>query len=90
MALIKCKECGKQISSDADRCPNCGRKPPKSTSGFTWAVVAFLAIGVYSAISASNKNDKQQAAQANAARLAALTPEQRAVRMQGIRQTVAK
>lgn len=80
MALIKCKECGKQISSKADSCPNCGRKRPKSTSGFTWAVVIFLAIGVYSAISASNKKDEQQAAeaQANAARLAALTPEQRA------------
>lgn len=23
MALIKCKECGKQISSSAESCPNC-------------------------------------------------------------------
>jgi hypothetical protein len=24
MALIKCKECGKEVSDKADRCPNCG------------------------------------------------------------------
>lgn len=30
MALIKCPECGKQISNQADACPNCGY-PIKST-----------------------------------------------------------
>ncbi|MBU1625924.1 zinc ribbon domain-containing protein [bacterium] len=24
MTLIKCKECGKEISSEAEVCPNCG------------------------------------------------------------------
>lgn len=24
MSLIKCRECGKEISDQADRCPNCG------------------------------------------------------------------
>jgi uncharacterized membrane protein YvbJ len=24
MALIKCKECGKEVSSEAKNCPNCG------------------------------------------------------------------
>lgn len=28
MALIKCSECGKDISADARACPNCGAKPP--------------------------------------------------------------
>lgn len=28
MALIKCKECGKEISTDAKACPHCGAKPP--------------------------------------------------------------
>lgn len=28
MALKKCKECGKEISSDAKVCPNCGKKQP--------------------------------------------------------------
>ena len=26
MALIKCKECGKEISKDAEVCPHCGKK----------------------------------------------------------------
>ena len=26
MALIKCKECGKEISKDAKICPHCGKK----------------------------------------------------------------
>ena len=29
MALIKCKECGKEISSKATSCPHCGYKNPK-------------------------------------------------------------
>lgn len=32
MALIKCKECGKSISSDAWTCPNCGKPVQKATS----------------------------------------------------------
>ena len=30
MALIKCKECGKQFSDMADACPNCGYNPTKA------------------------------------------------------------
>ena len=30
MALIKCPECGKEISDQADRCPNCGYKKPRT------------------------------------------------------------
>jgi intein/homing endonuclease len=30
MALIKCKECGKEISEDAEFCPHCGKKIKKS------------------------------------------------------------
>lgn len=29
MALIKCSECGKEISDKADKCPNCGRPVKK-------------------------------------------------------------
>lgn len=32
MALIKCKECGKDISTDAKACPHCGAKPPYKPS----------------------------------------------------------
>jgi predicted amidophosphoribosyltransferase len=51
MALIECKDCGKEISDEADNCPSCGR--PLVTSGeatasfFSWgcgtmAVLFFL------------------------------------------------
>ena len=30
MALTKCKECGHDISSMADKCPNCGAPPSKA------------------------------------------------------------
>lgn len=30
MALIKCNDCGHDVSSDADACPNCGWKTPKA------------------------------------------------------------
>jgi len=29
MALVKCEECGKEISSEAESCPSCGAKPEK-------------------------------------------------------------
>jgi predicted nuclease of predicted toxin-antitoxin system len=32
MALIKCRECGKEISSEAPACPNCGRPAVNSPS----------------------------------------------------------
>ncbi len=87
MALVRCIECGKEISTQAEACPNCGRKWPKRTSVATWIVVAFLGFGVlmgiFANISNSSKRDEQQATQAKAeeayaARLAAMTPAQRA------------
>lgn len=31
MALVKCKECGSQVSTSAKACPGCGSAPPKRT-----------------------------------------------------------
>ena len=33
MALLKCLECGKKVSTEATSCPNCGGPPPKSRKG---------------------------------------------------------
>lgn len=33
MALVKCKECGKEISSSAKTCPSCGAKNKKKSVG---------------------------------------------------------
>lgn len=43
MALVKCKECGKEISSTAKQCPQCGYKEKKSIQKKT-IVTAFLCV----------------------------------------------
>jgi predicted amidophosphoribosyltransferase len=30
MSLVKCKECGQEISDTANKCPNCGAPTPKN------------------------------------------------------------
>lgn len=52
MALIKCTDCGKEISASAIACPGCGKpiKPTKQTSVF-WVVIkvilTLIAIAVF-------------------------------------------
>lgn len=46
MALIECKECGKQVSSKARECPSCGaviNKPKRGFFGtlFLWLFILF-------------------------------------------------
>jgi hypothetical protein len=43
MAMTKCKECGVQISTKADACPQCGAKR-KRTSGCAVVILGFLLI----------------------------------------------
>jgi len=46
MAVIKCKECGGQVSTNAEACPGCGAKQSKKTSKFTWFVLlVFVVVG---------------------------------------------
>ncbi len=49
MALVKCKECGEEVSTKAKTCPKCGAKASKKTSLFAWLVLAFLIFVVYAA-----------------------------------------
>lgn len=54
MALIKCSECGKDISSEAKACPHCGAKPQyKPSAVFVIVVVALAAIVIKAAIETS-------------------------------------
>lgn len=80
MAMIKCGECGAQISNKAQACPQCGAKRPKRTNRltliFAWLLGAGGLMAAYSAIDSQQRLDTA-AAQA-AAREAALPPEQRA------------
>jgi len=44
MAMKKCKECGKEISSKAKACPNCGAVLKKKTSLVTYLVAGFFVL----------------------------------------------
>lgn len=94
MALMKCKECGSSVSTTAATCPQCGAKVAgkQTTSGCAWTAVFVIALPVIAGIflSAGQSNDRrerevaaegarQRAAHLETTRLAALTPEQRAV-----------
>jgi len=45
MALIKCNECKKEISSTAKQCPSCGYKIKKV--GFFWPIIFWLILFGY-------------------------------------------
>jgi hypothetical protein len=49
MAMTKCKECGAQISTKAETCPQCGAKP-KKTSGCAIVVLGFILLIVFADI----------------------------------------
>lgn len=55
MAMITCRECGKEISSKAEACPNCGAKIPQKTSIFTWIVTVILGLSVVMVIVSPDK-----------------------------------
>lgn len=54
MALRKCKECGKDVSTKAKSCPNCGAIVKKQTSCLTYFVVIILAIIIIKMIAGSS------------------------------------
>ena len=49
MALIKCKECGHEVSKKADKCPNCGAPIKKQTSGcaMLFAIISVVVLVTY-------------------------------------------
>jgi hypothetical protein len=65
MAMTKCSECSQEISTKAEKCPKCGAPQKKKTSAFTWIVtilLAFMAIGYFSADPSSSSGDTSPAA----------------------------
>ncbi|ENX22472.1 hypothetical protein F892_01714 [Acinetobacter vivianii] len=56
MALINCKECGVQVSTQAKACPNCGAKVKKPTSIFTWIILVIVVFGIFAAIGGGDKS----------------------------------
>jgi len=51
MAIIKCSECDKDVSTEAVACPHCGAKQSKAAGSNGWvtalSVVAFLVVGIF-------------------------------------------
>lgn len=62
MALVKCKECGNDVSTDAATCPKCGAKRAKATSKLTWIVGGFFALVITIGIIQSNGSPSAPAA----------------------------
>lgn len=65
MALIKCKECGKEMSDTIKKCPNCGYKEKKKISKKTLIIIVVLLVaiiggGITTGIIIHNNNIKQQ------------------------------
>ncbi len=54
MALVKCKECGHEVSKKAKSCPACGAPTPKRTSLLTWIIAGFFALVIIRAIFSSS------------------------------------
>lgn len=78
MALIKCKECGKEISSEAEACPHCGYKPKKA--GCLAAIgIGILAVIVVSLIGrCSLRSDAEKAAPQAVSKVPPESPEKAA------------
>ena len=53
MSLIKCKECGKEISQSATKCPNCGKQLEQSPGKIVLGVI-LLIIGLSTMMNAFN------------------------------------
>ena len=62
MALLKCKECGKEVSSKADKCPHCGAARANEPNGCAMGclVVIIIAAVVYF-FNSSNSSEPQKA-----------------------------
>lgn len=58
MSMIKCRECGKEISTEASACPNCGAKV-KKTSGCL--AIVLVAIAVPMLLAVINTSEKTSA-----------------------------
>jgi RNA polymerase subunit RPABC4/transcription elongation factor Spt4 len=52
MALKPCRQCGKELSTEAEACPHCGAKVRKPTSVLTWIGAIILAIIVFNVLTA--------------------------------------
>lgn len=65
MALVKCKECGSEVSTKAKTCPKCGAKAPKKTSLFTWLVAVIVVVVMFNSFSSDPSSTSTTTANSN-------------------------
>lgn len=75
MALIKCKECNKEISKKAEACPHCGAKRKKGTSVFTWFILIMIIL-IYGVSQSGMESAKEKKVE----KLDVMTPQIRAAK----------
>ena len=64
MALKKCKECGHEVSTKADKCPNCGASVKKKGMGCSsWLVILIILVVVVPYIIGKQATEKQKSKQ---------------------------
>lgn len=67
MALIKCHECGNDVSTEAAACPKCGAKPkksvPPSNIGAAIIVIAIVIFAIAKCSSGDNEKDVKKEAE---------------------------
>lgn len=56
MAIVNCKECGKEISSEAKVCPHCGFKKSQASGCFI-AILIFLFVLIISSLGSKPKDN---------------------------------
>jgi len=71
MALVKCKECGQEVSQKAGSCPKCGAPIKKKTSMVTWVIVILFILWLIGYIGTKGSSNNQS--KGNASLLAQLT-----------------
>lgn len=68
MALIKCPECGREISDCAPTCPHCGKPmqsyyvetPKKKRHGCLWTILVFAILAVILALTCPGKEEHKE------------------------------
>jgi hypothetical protein len=83
MALVKCKECGKETSTEAKTCPSCGIKNPEK---IPWGrkplgkkqIIIVLVIGVAGLVGIIGNNSNE--ADSEKAKISKMMPEERCSR----------
>lgn len=61
MALIKCKECGNEVSNKAKKCPNCGMPIRKNgfLKGLGIGIIVLIFLGILTSIFAGTSNNRK-------------------------------